>query len=363
MGVNDDDERRARGELNDPLDGTVAVNEPQETTLAKLWKPVGEALKVDLDESLSNQPKARDWLLTDKDGEGVFPAGKCGILAAGGGTGKTAALCQLAVSVVLGVDWLGFKVPKPGKVVLALGEEDLREVHRRLHTCSCNLHRVRKQEGNKTSQLNADIQTLEENIIALPLAGKPVSFVAKERDKLSDSSFLEEFRTLLAKTDGVRLVILDPLSRFAGLDTEKDNAAATRFVQAVESLATQSGAAVMVASHSSQQSQQAGQPNVRGVTAIVDGFRWVAALAKECGYIRLEQLKTNYSAWFEPIYLEMVKDGKKVIPFLVPSDQEAAKAAIDKAKARNNAGKNGKGASTTSQTSDQKDFEGMFGST
>ena len=39
------------------------------------------------------------------------------------------------------------------------------------------------------------------------------------------------------RAGGFRLVVVDPLSRFAGPDAEKDNAAATRFMQALESLA------------------------------------------------------------------------------------------------------------------------------
>ena len=301
--------------------------EPKPSELAARWMPVGKAIKEQFDDTVGNPPKKRDWLLTDKEGEGVFPFGKCGILAAGGGTGKTAALCQLAVSVVLGVDWLGFKVPTTGKVILALGEEDLAEVWRRLNTIVNNLYRVRPASSE---QIALDVKAIEENIIALPLAGCPVSFIGVDAKKqLETTKELDIFRKLLAEEKDVRLIILDPLSRFAGLETEKDNAAATRFVQAVESLATSSGAAVMVASHSSQASQQDGRPNVRGVTAILDGFRWVAALAKEGDYIRLEQLKTNYSAWFKPIYLEMPKKDNKVIPILVVPDQDAAKKAIE----------------------------------
>ena len=77
-------------------------------------------------------------------------------------------------------------------------------------------------------------------------------------------------------------MIVDPLSRFGGVDTETDNGAATRAVQALEKLTgLPGGPSVMVAHHErkgSAKDASAGQEAVRGSSAIVDAGRWVARL-------------------------------------------------------------------------------------
>ncbi len=289
----------------DKPDGFNAYAEPGEqlakdipplpSALSVLWRTLGEALEG----RLSQSPPRRDWLL--KDGkDGVFPLGKCGVLGAGGGTGKTTVLCQLAVAVALGEgqEWLGFQVASPGKVVLALGEEDLDEVHRRLYRIGAHLGLDLERWGK-----------LAENIIALPLAGETVALVKKDlKGEIGESPFLQELRGKLLQTPGVRLVILDPLSRFAGAETETDNAAATRFVQYVESLSKLGDKpAVLIAHHSSKSSQADGKANIRGASAISDGFRWAATMTEAEDFVRLEQFKTNYSKHFKSRLLEWVQ--------------------------------------------------------
>jgi hypothetical protein len=66
-----------------------------------------------------------------------------------------------------------------------------------------------------------------------------------------------------------------------------------------------------VAHHSSAQSKSDGESNVRGVTAIVDGFRWAAVLDSRTGELggetirgaRLRLKKTNYTRGFDDVYL------------------------------------------------------------
>src|SRR5690606_3062732 len=77
-------------------------------------------------EFLDEAPPARVWLL-----EGLLLLGIVGLLVAGGGTGKSYLMLQLAVSIVTGRPFLGLAVEEPGSVLLICGEDDRDEIHRR----------------------------------------------------------------------------------------------------------------------------------------------------------------------------------------------------------------------------------------
>jgi hypothetical protein len=105
------------------------------------------------------------------------------------------------------------------------------------------------------------------------------------------------------------LIVLDPLSRFAGVETETDNAAATRFVQAIESLTEAPGnPTVLVAHHTTKTSRKGEDPALdataaRGASALTDGVRWVLSMLPEkpdvpgipSPFVHLELVKSNYS--------------------------------------------------------------------
>jgi RecA-family ATPase len=104
-------------------------------------------------------------------------------------------------------------------------------------------------------------------------------------------------------------VVLDTLTRFAGGDTEKDSAQATRFIQAVESLCKAPGSpTVLVAHHTNKISRQEGaatsSSNSRGSSALTDGARWVAnleSLSDESA--KLTITKSNYAMSGPPVML------------------------------------------------------------
>ena len=250
------------------------------------------------------KPPPRRWLLqrpATPEEKGThsrdfLPLGKVGMLAAAGGAGKTMALAQLAVSVVTGRPWLGhYAVPAEsrGPVLLALGEEDKEEVWRRLYD-------IREGLGLSAGER----EELLRNLMILPLAGHPVQLVsAQGKDKRPEETpFFQELRQRIEGA-GVdwRLLVLDPLSRWAGPETETDNFAATRFVAAVESLAqVQGNPTVLLAHHTTKAARRgldAGEATaVRGASALTDGVRWVANLVKQDGGpLTLSLVKTNYT--------------------------------------------------------------------
>jgi len=219
------------------------------------------------------------------------------MLAAAGGVGKTMALVQLAVSVATGRDWLEhYTVPTEsrGPVLLALGEEDEEEVRRRLYDIREGLELSPEEWGE-----------LKRKLLVLPLAGQAVQLVsAQGKDRRPEETPF--FRELRQRIEGMgvdwRLLVLDPLSRWAGPETEIDNFAATRFVAAVESLAQVRGRpTVLLAHHTTKAARRgldAGEATAaRGASALTDGVRWVANLLKTEGSpLGLSLVKTNYTA-------------------------------------------------------------------
>ena len=214
---------------------------------------------------------ARQWLLRDSrnNSEGVFPLGKVGLLAAEGGAGKTMAVVQLALAVASGTPWLGtFETPNPGKVLMILGEEDAEEVHRRIHRAAhLDDHRAHPPEGA---------------IVTLPLTGIACPMI----EDGEDGAFLVWLREHVSQTGPYKLIVADPVSRFCGPDAERDNAAGTRFCQALESLVVPSGGASILGSHHvNKQSRGSGATvdasSAQGSSAIVDGVRWVSTIGVE----------------------------------------------------------------------------------
>ncbi len=287
-------------------------------------------------------PPLRSWLLRDArrdGGDGVLPLGKAGQIVAEGGAGKTLALLGLALAVATGDKWLGtFSVASQGRVLLALGEEDAEEVRRRMFN-------VARSSGLRPPPADS--------IVTLPLAGVACPMIASDlTGDPVDAPFLHWLRAYLGTHGPWALVVVDPLSRFAGADAEKDNAAATRFVQALESLTPASGGATVLSSHHSNKISRAAGARVdtssaRGSTALTDGVRWVMTLGHERielddpdvrgrlgEIVTLSHTKSNYSLLAEPLLLRRDREhGGALLP-LDDTDMEIVRQAKERPSTR-----------------------------
>ena len=126
-------------------------------------------------------------------------------------------------------------------------------------------------------------------------------------------AFLEAKGT---EVGGWDVVILDPLSRFAGPDVEVDNAAATRLIQVLERFTQLPGApTILVAHHTNKSSRdkdsERSSSAVRGSSALVDGARWVGDLEPVIAdYACFRVVKSNYGRIPpNPVWLKRVEDG------------------------------------------------------
>jgi len=260
-----------------------------------LWRPIGR-------EALTVPPPARAWLLRHPTknweacdpafGDGMLPLGKAGVLASEGGAGKTQALVQLGISIITGRSWLDhFSIGAEAigrHVLLALAEEDREESDRR----SFEVARAMRLS-------DSEIDLVAERLIVLPLAGFPVALLRRSAlggDPTETDELASLRRQLTDSGAAWGLVALDPRSRWCGPDTESDNAAATRTVQALESLVRVPGnPTVLVAAHSSKLSRREGGVDTRGVTGITDGLRWEGQLRVQDADAPPRQAKSNDS--------------------------------------------------------------------
>jgi hypothetical protein len=285
--------------------------------------PYEPLVKVVPDDWYTTTPPKRSWLLRDArtpQADGVLPLGKVAQMIGEGGLSKTMAAIQLAVAVTTGTPWLGhLSVATQGDVLLLLGEEDGEESQRRIF-------RAARAAGATPPP---------GSMVVLPLFGIPCPMIEKtEAGNLTVSPFLHWLRTYVA-SKAFRLIIVDPTSRFAGLDAEKDNAAATVFVQALESIAI-SGPTVFSTHHVNKLSRgkegTVTASSGRGSSAFVDGVRWQCALSAEEHELsdpdaraRLGEVvtvsftKSNYSRRGESIQLRRDADNGGA---LVPLDEE-----------------------------------------
>lgn len=355
----DDADRKRDGALpSNPAEGAVPMDENGDTFAPSewdaLWKPLDS-------ETFSAPPPKRSWLLNK-----VLPLGKVGMLAAEGGAGKTMALCQLALAVATGRPWLGnlaVAQAAVGRVLLVLGEEDAEEVRRRMWNAS-------RAMGLGTGET----ASAAKRIVALPLAGVPCSFLERETKggELADSRFAKWLRSKLAEPgDPWRLIVLDPLSRFAGADAETDNAAATRFIQSVEALATSTGATALVAHHTNKLARGTGTTTntsgARGSSALTDGARWVATLSTEelahddvvvaDRLRRVVTFKVTKSNYAKPAAEIMLRHDNENGGALLPCD-EADTRLVNEARGRMKGGeKDARGTTAKAKTAGSNDVE------
>lgn len=287
-------------------------------------------------ELLVTDPPERRWLVNDR-----LPLGVVGLLAAAGGTGKSMATLQLAVSVATGLEWLEMPIGEPGAVLMFSGEDDREEIHRRLKAVVEMYADTIDPFDNAAFQPYRD--KIAERLYVFDCVGKDNRLTAKMNGELHRTAFVRRVIEVAEQVPECKLIVLDPLARFDGGDPN-DNADSTRLVECAEEIRKATGATVLLPHHVSKASMKdnaSGQEAVRGGSGLVDGSRWVGLLStmradtaeKEYGIdpeeaaklVRFTTPKANYSAPWEGVWLRRVAGGA-----LVPTIVEKAESKTDK---------------------------------
>lgn len=279
-------------------------------------KPLVDPYSVGIGEMLDVEPPARRWLL-----DGLLPLEVVGLLAAGGGVGKSFLIQQLGIAVATGRPFLGLEVGEPGGVLILAAEDERDELHRRLHRIV-----TRMQDDGDLN--DGDLELLRERLFIASRVGENNRLTDEFERMIVRTGITDQIVALVDELPDVKLIVLDPVSRFRGGD-ENANDAATRFVEVVESLRSATGATVLLPHHVSKDGLRAGAEALsvemlRGASALVDGVRWAAAMATlrkdaakdysidpdDAGrYVRLDAVKNNYAAPWRGMWLERSRGG------------------------------------------------------
>lgn len=285
-------------------------------------------------ESLRTRPPPRDYLLKDANtGDGRFLRGTVGLLAAEGGAGKSYALAQLCVSLSTGLTWFGNGgwAPQgdPLRVLYLAGEEDKAELTRRIYYAA-------KAMGAISDEA---LDLIARNLHAVPLAGNGCSLTVgndPKSDGLPMTLFAWQVFDLMRiakdRTRPYGALIIDPLSRFAGFDVEKDNSAATRFVQVLERFTGEdTGMPSCICAHHMKKrgegSEEATADAIRGASALKDGVRWAALLEPQkrqdgaADLLTLRIVKANGVPPSDPLFLCRPGDGNEGVLRVATRDE------------------------------------------
>jgi len=220
--------------------------------------------RVRLGAAVLSAPRVEpDWVLPG------LPRRDVGMIAAPGGTGKTRLGLQMAMGVALGTGWPwhGWARP-PGRVLYLAAEEHADTLVDRLRAIA-----------QATAMTAPDMDILDERLdlhsmVALP--GACLSSMGTEGPLTVALLGLPSRR--------YRLIVIDPLASFAGVDAENDNAAATRLVKYLRAVGGSTGAAVVVVHHVAKAAILNGQTHLavsaRGAVGLTDGVRWQAQLTR-----------------------------------------------------------------------------------
>ncbi len=231
-----------------------------------------------------------DWFATRYAGDapeqhflvdGSIPLGVVSVLAAMGDTGKGMITLDLALTIATGKPRAVSVSPEPmalggavrafGTAVVITAEDDEAEAHRRLERLDPKRLRLKQPERLI--------------VVPLPNAGGPIPLVTSGRNGPEATARFHDLRDQLAGIADLRLVVFDPLSSFIHADVNADPAAGSFVTGLLAGLATETGAAVIVAHH--MRKPQSNRPistveqardAVRGSSALVDGVRLVYAL-------------------------------------------------------------------------------------
>ena len=263
---------------------------------------------------LDKAPPPRKWLF-----EELVVLGRVGAIVAPGGSSKSQLMIQMGVSVATGIPVAGhWEVGETGGVIIFFAEDDDDEIHRRLH---------RVQNHLTMAGHGKELQPLRERLFIFSTIGTDTLLTKKgATGEVSATVIVDRMAALAHQVPDLRLIVIDPGSRFRGGE-ENSNEDATRFVEALEKLAQQTGATVLLAHHASKfstGSNDVSQSASRGASALTDGLRWQMNLNRPTdtqankfnlptdalsNFVVATVTKTNYSAIPEPVLLERGQDG------------------------------------------------------
>jgi hypothetical protein len=211
--------------------------------------------------ALDMEPPSPEFIIDE-----LLPDATIGIAVGTGGIGKTTRRLDMAVHVVVGRDYLGRKVLRPGPVVYLSGEDTRAD-------CEYRLHHICK---------SLELTPIERQVVARELhivdvVGSGATLVeTKAGGDIVQSAAIPEFIAAYADIKP-RLVIIDPKIAFS-TGAEEDNTANRKFMDACARIAKELRCCVLVVHHVSKdvaRNKIVDQHAGRGGAALADASRFV----------------------------------------------------------------------------------------
>ncbi len=182
-------------------------------------------------EQLAADPPEKEFVWA-----GRIPLGEAGVIAADGGSGKTALLVGLAIARATGAPFLGRAV-RPGTTVIVT-KEDKRDDY------------LRKFAAWRSWLPSLDLDDVAKHVHVVDLVGQPFRLIQSHFGEYVATAHVEMLATAIkAKAPDADLVIVETVSRVGG---DESNPAMAALVDAAEELVRMTGATVILVTHVSQ---------------------------------------------------------------------------------------------------------------
>jgi hypothetical protein len=300
-------------EMKSVEDGFDALDAPPEDQPAKK-SFLGGIDSMRVGSFLDAPPPPRRYLLAN-----FLPAATVALAGAAGGTGKSqfsiqAGLC-LATGDKLADHW---EVREKGASLLLCSEDESEELHRRVHNTFEQMTAGEDAEAKRVKRA-----AIVNNFFVTSLVGDDVRLLKQEqRGGWSiNTARVQEIIAAAQQIPDLKLIVLDPASRFRGGD-ENDSDGATRFIEVLERIRAATGATVLVTAHVNKTSIKDDDPSntaFRGASGLTDGARMTfmmstltEAAARTKGipvadrwkYVRVDTGKFNYGPPVREVWLK-----------------------------------------------------------
>ncbi|UZF94382.1 AAA family ATPase [Bosea sp. NBC_00550] len=233
----------------------------------------------------------RRWLIP-----GLALPGQVSLIGGAAGAGKSMFAVHLSLAAAAGVDWGGWRLPRPFKVLTVNLEEDDDEMDRRF----CAVRRSMDLIGTDLSPA-VSVRRLADLVVA--------RFDPKKRTVIETPRVDEIIRSI--RHHGFDMVIIDPLGEtFDGEENSNDQM--KRIVGIWRRIARETGAAVVLVPHAgkNRNGDSGNADMVRGASAMIGVARCVVTIAPMAPdeavklglpeadarrYVRIDDAKMNYS--------------------------------------------------------------------
>lgn len=297
------------------LDGVAEAKRLEARVDPGAW----DIANADIGDMLDTEPEPPPEIL-----RGVLLLGIVAMDVGSGGSGKSMMTNELAWCISTKTPFYGVPVVEEGGVLI-VSAEDSKEIA--IHPRLSVIRKRWEREGLITEE-NRDhvLGLLKKNLKILDRTAFNNMLTAKTAGAVHQTDIPQKIIDMVSEFANLKLIILDPLSRFDGGEVN-DNADATRLIEAAEKIRKETGATVLLTHHvskSSMRDQELGQEMARGASALVDGARWVAAMRtmtpKEAAelnvspddaerFVRLRSIKSNYTAPWKGVWLQRGEGG------------------------------------------------------